>query len=145
MRVHAFRLKAGSDLREELQRITALHRLRAGAILSCVGSLSAARLRMPSVTGEADVFQAYGEPMEIISLVGTLSPDGIHVHIALSRRDGACVGVHLVFGCIVHTTAELVIGEAEALDFRRLPDPATGYAELDVRPRPPRDAPSENP
>jgi predicted DNA-binding protein with PD1-like motif len=92
---------------------------------------------MPGATGEAEVFRTYSEPMEIVSLVGTLCSSGLHLHISLSRRDGACIGGHLVAGCIVNTTAELVIGEAPLVEFRRLPDAATGYAELSVRPRPP--------
>jgi len=141
MRVHAFRLTPRADLREELERFTTLHALRAGFILSCVGSLSAARLRTPGAQGEAAVFHSYAEPMEIVSLVGTLSPDGVHLHISLARRDGACVGGRLVAGCVVNTTAELVIGEVEALEFRRSPDPATGYAELTVQSRPSGRAP----
>ncbi len=70
--------------------------------------------------------------MEIVSLSGTLSPDGLHLHIALAGRDGRCVGGHLLDGCIVHTTAELVIGELTDLAFRRVEDPATGYRELSV-------------
>jgi predicted DNA-binding protein with PD1-like motif len=136
MRVHAFRLTPGTDLREELERITERHALRAGFILTCVGSLSSARLRMPGAVGEADVFKTLAEPMEIVSLAGTLCPDGLHVHISLARRDGACIGGHLVRGCIVSTTAELVIGEAPEVAFHRLADAATGYAELSVGPRP---------
>jgi predicted DNA-binding protein with PD1-like motif len=136
MRVHAVRLTPGTDLKEELARLTKAHTLRAGFILSCVGSLSQARLRMPGATGEAEVFRTFDEPMEIVSLTGTLSPDGLHVHISLSRRDGACIGGHLVRDCIVNTTAELVIGELEHVEFRRLPDPVTGYNELSVRRRP---------
>ena len=136
MPVFAFRLTPGTDLKDELARVTALHALRAGYILSCVGSLSAARLRAPDAAGEADVFRTYSEPMEIVSLVGTLCPDGLHVHISLARRDGACIGGHLVPGCIVNTTAELVIGEAPLVEFHRPPDPATCYAELSLRPRP---------
>jgi predicted DNA-binding protein with PD1-like motif len=90
---------------------------------------------MPGASGEAEVFRSFDEPMEIVSLTGTLSPDGLHVHIALSRSDGACIGGHLVPGCIVNTTAELVIGELPEVEFRRLPDPATGYRELSVQPR----------
>jgi predicted DNA-binding protein with PD1-like motif len=75
--------------------------------------------------------------MEIVSLTGTLGPDGLHVHISLAGADGACIGGHLVEGCIVNTTAELVIGELADVAFRRLADPATGYAELVVAPRPP--------
>jgi uncharacterized protein len=139
MHALAFRLPPGVDLKAELARLAEAHSLRAGFILSCVGSLSRARLRMPGGIGEADVFRTFDEPMEIVSLTGTISPDGLHVHISLARRDGACVGGHLAGGCIVHTTAELVIGELPDVEFRRLPDAATGYAELTVLPRQPKD------
>jgi uncharacterized protein len=104
MRAHAFRLTPGSDLRAELQRLTEEHALRAGCIVSCVGSLSRAHLRMPGAIGEAEVFTTLVEPMEIVSLTGTLCPDGPHVHISLSRRDGSCIGGHLAQGCVVNTT-----------------------------------------
>ena len=136
MRTLALRLTPGADLLEELQRLTDAHALRAGLILTCVGSLSGARLRMPGLAGEADVFKAWDEPMEIVSLTGTLCPDGLHLHISLARRDGQCIGGHLVRGCTVNTTAELVIGELEDVEFIRPLDPATGYDELSVQPRP---------
>ena len=44
MRAFAFRLTPGTDLRAELERLTRDHALRAGCILSCVGSLSRAHL-----------------------------------------------------------------------------------------------------
>lgn len=92
---------------------------------------------MGGAAGDAEAFRTFEEPMEIVSLTGTLGPEGMHVHISLSRRDGACVGGHLVSGCIVHTTAELVIGELPGVEFRRQPDAATGYNELTVTPLPP--------
>ena len=137
MHAHAFRLPPGADLKAELARFAEAHALRAGCILSCVGSLSHARLRMPGGLGEAEARRTFDGPMEIVSLTGTLSPDGLHIHIALARRDGVCVGGHLSGGCIVHTTAELVIGELPDVEFRRAPDAATGYAELTVLPRRP--------
>ena len=137
MHAHAFRLPPGADLKAELARFAEAHSLRAGCILSCVGSLSRARLRMPGGPGEAEAHRTFEEPMEIVSLTGTISPDGLHVHISLARRDGVCVGGHLVGGCIVHTTAELVIGELPDVEFRRAPDAATGYAELTAAPRQP--------
>jgi len=137
MRAHAFRLTPGADLRAEVERLTRELSLGAGCIVSCVGSLSQARLRMPGAAGEAEAFRTFEGPMEIVSLTGTLGPDGPHVHISLARADGACIGGHLVAGCIVHTTAELVIGELQGVEFRRLPDAATGYSELTVSPRGP--------
>ena len=135
MHVHAFRLTPGTDLKVALAQFVRDHALSAGCILSCVGSLSHARLRMPGGADEPELFLGLEEPLEIMSLSGTLSPDGLHLHISLSRRDGACVGGHLVEGCIVRTTAELVIGEAPHLRFRRPHDPATGYGELSVSER----------
>jgi predicted DNA-binding protein with PD1-like motif len=138
MRALAVRLSPGADLKAELARLTQAHALRAGCILTCVGSLARARLRMPGPLGADAVVESFDEPMEIVSLTGTLGPDGMHVHIGLARADGACVGGHLVSGCIVHTAAELVIGDLEGAEFRRRPDPATGYAELSVVPAKPR-------
>ena len=142
MRAYAFRLTPGTDLRQALERLTAQHTLRAGCILTCVGSLSQARLRMPGLAGEEDVFREFEGPMEIVSLTGTLCADGLHVHISLARQDGSCVGGHLVAGCIVHTTAELVIGELLDAEFTRPLDPETGYDALSVRPRPAEGSPS---
>ena len=45
------------------------------------------------------------------------------------------MGGHLVEGCLVHTTAELVVGEAVGLVFSRPLDPATGYGELSIEGR----------
>lgn len=142
MRTHAFRLTPGTDLKAELQRLTGAHALRAGCVVTCVGSLSRSRLRMPGAAGETDVFASFAEPMEIISLAGTLCPEGLHLHICLARRDASCIGGHVVEGCIVSTTAELVIGDLAEVEFRRPLDPATGYNELSIRPTGAGNAPS---
>lgn len=135
MRTYGFRLTPGSDLKAELQRLTQAHALRAGCVVTCVGSLSRARLRMPAAAGEAETFATFVEPMEIVALTGTLCLEGLHLHISLARRDASCVGGHVVQGCIVSTTAELVIGDLAHLEFRRPTDPATGYNELSTHPR----------
>jgi len=135
MHAHAVRLTPGTDLKAELEHLTEAHTLRAGCILSCVGSLSRAPLRMPGAIGEDEVFATFAEPMEIVSLTGTLCCEGLHVHITLTRRDGSCIGGHLVPGCIVNSTAELVIGELPQVEFHRPLDSATGYNKLSVQPR----------
>ena len=135
MRTLAVRLTPGTDLRDALKQLIVEHDLHAGVILTCVGSLAEARLRMPGVVGEPDLVRTYAGPMEIVSVVGTLSPDGLHVHISLSGRDGVCVGGHLMPGCLVNTTAELAVAELPDVEFRRLPDAGTGYHELTVLPR----------
>lgn len=132
MHAHAVRLTPGTDLKDALERLARDRGLSAEFILTCVGSLSQARLRMPGAPGQAKVFRTYQKPMEIVSLTGPLCLDCLQIHISLSRRDGVCIGGHLVRGCLVHTTAELVIGDLTDLVFRRVEDPATGYRELRV-------------
>ena len=132
VRMWALRLSPGADLKQALIGVVAANGLEAAFIAACVGSLSAARLRMPSAPGEPAEVLSLAEPMEIVSLAGTLSPEGLHLHIALSLRDGRCVGGHLLEGCRVHTTAELVLGHLTDLAFRRPEDAETGYRELSV-------------
>lgn len=68
---------------------------------------------------------------EIVSLVGTLSPDGLHLHASLGDEVGTVCGGHLV-RATVHTTAEVVVGVSNTLKFAREMDPATGFKELVV-------------
>ena len=70
------------------------------------------------------------EPCEIVSLNGTVSRSRCHVHIALSREDLSTVGGHLVEGCIVNTTCELVLGVLDGWRFGVEQDAETGYDEL---------------
>ena len=136
MKVHAFRLAGGADLKEAIEAWVRSSGIGAGCVLTCVGSLSRVALRMP---GARD-FMVLERDFEIVSVEGTLSPDGCHVHLAVSDRSGAVLGGHLVSGCIVRTTAEFVFAEVESLDFAREHDAATGFAELVIRPRRPMES-----
>ena len=72
--------------------------------------------------------------LEILSLAGTLSPDGAHLHIAIADASGAVLGGHLCNGSRVRTTAELVLGLLPDWQFSREHDTSTGYAELQISP-----------
>lgn len=74
------------------------------------------------------------QKMEIVSLVGLLSKEGSHVHISLSDSTGTTIGGHLVEGCEIYTTAEIIIGIMPDYRFARELDPASGYQELKVYP-----------
>lgn len=126
MRTYALRLRPGQDLRMELERFARAHELRAAFIMSCVGSLRHAALRLADQPGTAQ----YEAKFEILSLVGTLSPDGPHLHIALADGAGTTIGGHLLAGNVIYTTAEIVIGELDHLVFTRPIDPDTTYDEL---------------
>ena len=129
MRTHALRLRPGTDLRLALEEATRVHGLAAGCVLTCVGSLARARLRL---AGGERVLELAG-PLEIVALVGTLSPDGPHLHAALADAEGEVRGGHVLAGCLVHTTAELVLGSLAGVAFARAQDPDTGWRELVVR------------
>jgi predicted DNA-binding protein with PD1-like motif len=51
--------------------------------------------------------------MEILSLVGTACTDGVHFHISVSKESGEVVGGHLMDGCLVASTAEIIIMKVE--------------------------------
>ncbi len=128
-RVHAVRLRPGDDLREELEKLTALAPLRAGVVLSAVGSLTRLALRLADRKEETVRTGRF----EVVSLTGTLGPDGCHLHLAASDGDGVTVGGHLLPGCLVYTTVELVVGDAVGLIFHREPDSVTGFRELSIQ------------
>jgi predicted DNA-binding protein with PD1-like motif len=71
----------------------------------------------------------------ILSLSGTLSPDGPHLHIAVADSSGTVIGGHLCAGSLVRTTAELVVGLLTDWRFRRELDPVSGHAELRISPQ----------
>ena len=131
-RVVVLRLRPGQDLKAELLRCVREQRLQAAWISTCVGSLRGLRLRLAN-RSEVSEFEGF---QEIVSLVGTLSPDGVHLHLSAADEAGTTRGGHLVEGNLIYTTAEIVLLEDPELRFERVPDPETGSAELRVVPRP---------
>lgn len=122
------RLHPGEDLRLRLQACLSEVEADAAVIMTCVGSLRCADLRLAdeSLPGPVD------GPFEIVSLLGTLGRGSGHLHIALADAAGRVIGGHVRPGCIVHTTAEVVLGVLPDLIFGRQFDPQTGFDELVV-------------
>ena len=131
MRTIAFRLRPGEDLLAALVEHAAAAGLRAPVVVTCVGSLSRVVLRMAG----ASVIASIDGSFEIVSLVGTVAPDGAHLHVSVSDEAGVVTGGHLMPGSIVRTTAEVVVGEVDGAVFRREVDPSTGWDELIVEER----------
>jgi uncharacterized protein len=131
-RVYALRLLPGQDLKQEIVNFAKANDLQAGYIITCVGSLKKATLRLanqPSTTTWDDKF-------EIVSLVGTLSAShGVHLHASISDGTGKTIGGHVTDGNIIYTTAEIVIGEASDLRFVRKLDSLTTFNELFIEKR----------
>ena len=131
----ALRLHPGEDLVKSLLAYVEQQNIKAASILTCVGSLTQARLRLAGTTSvETAEYLNVKEKVEIVSLVGTLSSlGGSHLHISLSDEKGKVVGGHLMpDDAIVHTTVELVIGSCDDLSFTREFDEKTGFDELEI-------------
>jgi uncharacterized protein len=103
----------------------------AAFVISGVGSLANAKLRFAAQPEAADI----AGPLELVSLSGTLSLDGPHLHAAVSDAEGNVFGGHLRPGSKVRTTAEILVAVLPDVIFRRRPDARTGSRELVVEPR----------
>lgn len=118
------RLKPQEDLKKGIIDILKQKKIKSGIIICMVGSLNSATLRMAN--GNIKTFKG---PFEIVSAEGTVSMDGIHVHISISDAKGHVIGGHLSSGCIINTTAEIGILRSNKT-LKRVFDPETGYKEL---------------
>ncbi|MGZ3157951.1 MAG: PPC domain-containing DNA-binding protein [Burkholderiaceae bacterium] len=128
MRALAFRLSPGADLKQALSDYCVEHGIDAACVISCVGSLRCARIRF----ADRDESVLFEEKLEIVSLAGTLSRHGCHLHIAVSDGQGRVSGGHLMAGSQVYTTAEIVLGMIPGVLFKRDHDAQTGYKELNI-------------
>ncbi|BAY48156.1 UDP-N-acetylglucosamine pyrophosphorylase [Scytonema sp. HK-05] len=130
MKIFAFRLKPDEDLKQSLKNFTLQENIKAGFILTAIGSLKVATIRFAN----QDTSTVLSDKFEILSLNGTIATTGVHLHIAISDKQGKTIGGHLDDGCIIYTTAEIVIGISEEYTFLRTPDQQTGYKELEIIP-----------
>ncbi|HHF3022607.1 TPA: PPC domain-containing DNA-binding protein [Vibrio diabolicus] len=126
--VIAVRLTKGMDLKLSLAKLVEQHCIKAGSIASCVGCISDLNLRLAG----AESTLTKQESFEIVSVMGTLTPEHQHVHISVSDREGRVLGGHLLEGTVIDTTAELIIHSYSGLEFTRAMDESTGYTELQV-------------
>ena len=76
----------------------------------------------------------YEKRFEIVSLTGLLLRHGSHYHISIADEAGQTLDGHLLKGCQIYTTAELVIGILPNPSFKREYDSLTGYRELLIEP-----------
>lgn len=126
----SLRLKPGEDVRQELESLAIRERISAGVVLSAVGSLSEVCLRFAN----NDTLTELEGKHEVLTLSGTLGADGVHLHMTVANSQGECIGGHVVYGCQVYTTLELVIVSIPEVRFRRIFDETTGAKELTVSP-----------
>ena len=127
-KAHAFRLKPGQDLKKEILQYVTEKQIKAGWISTCVGSITNYNIRFAN--------QPQGNSgsghFEIVSLTGTVSVNGSHLHISVSDSTGKTIGGHLLDSNLVYTTAEIVILSSDDFIFKREKDGSTPWEELQV-------------
>ncbi|HMI09150.1 MAG TPA: PPC domain-containing DNA-binding protein [Candidatus Saccharimonadales bacterium] len=132
MKTIIFRLKPGADLKSSIEEVIKQNTIKAGFIVTCVGGLEQATVRMAGAKPDAQDIRTFKDDFEIVSLVGTVSTNGTHLHISFSDNEGNVHGGHLKEGTIIHPTAEIVIGINNDVEIKREMDKETGFTELVV-------------
>ena len=123
------RLQPGDDVRAAVVAALLASGHEAGFVLHGIGSLSAAQLRY---AGQPEATALRGD-LEILTLAGSIAPDGAHLHMSVADARGQVLGGHVAPGCVVRTTAELLLALLPERRFSREHDPRTGYPELTIR------------
>lgn len=129
VKIHAFRLKPGQDLKKEMEAYVQQHHIEAGWVMTCVGSVTQYHLRFAN---QPQGIKGNGH-FEIVSLTGTVSINGNHLHMSVSDSTGRTIGGHLLDSNFIYTTAEIVIGEGKQLTFTREKDGTTEWEELQIK------------
>ena len=128
MELVSFRLEPDADIRRDLERLVKRDNMAAAVVLGAVGSLSNVCLRFAGQNRHTTLKGSH----EILTLSGTLGEGGVHLHMSVADEAGECKGGHVVYGCRVNTTLELVLGLLPDVSFLREMDEKTGYKELKV-------------
>jgi predicted DNA-binding protein with PD1-like motif len=128
MQTLALRLDPGDDLRASVVAALLASGHEAGFVVQGIGSLNVAQLRY---AGRPQPDELRGD-LEILTLAGSISADGAHLHMSVSDAQGRVLGGHVCAGCIVRTTAELLLALLPGQRFTRELDPRTGYPELKI-------------
>ena len=124
-----FRLKPNQDLFDEIEKVVRENNIEAGCVLSGVGSLIHSKIRFSNQTE----YDEQDSTFEIVSITGTISTHGSHIHISISDPTGKTIGGHIGSGCKIYTTAEIVLAIFDDVSYKReLFENDSGYEELVV-------------
>jgi len=126
MKNYTFRLKSGQDLFEAIESFLTEKNIKAGCVLCGVGSLTHFTLRFANQEANSEGDGHF----EIVSITGTVSIHGSHMHLSISDEQGKTMGGHLLSGCIIYTTAEIVIAVFDNVVYKREFAEDSGYDEL---------------
>ncbi|MFT4066016.1 PPC domain-containing DNA-binding protein [Paraburkholderia sp.] len=129
MQAHPLRLSPGDDVRTAIEDILRQRKLQAAFVVQGIGSLDVAALRFAGAETPTEI---RGD-LEILTLAGSVSPAGAHLHMSIADARGQVFGGHVARGCTVRTTAELLLVSLAGYVFARELDAKTGFLELVIR------------
>jgi len=96
-----------------------------------MGSLAGLKLRLAG----SSLTTSFDGDFELLTLAGSLTTSGSHLHASAANAQGTIIGGHLVNGNVVRTTAEILLIVVFDRQMGRELDPATGFQELIVLPK----------
>jgi len=123
----------GDEVVSTLQKFAAEHNLTASRF-SAIGALQGAVLGYFDWDRKDYDRIPVQEQVEVLSLNGDIALDKgqpkVHAHAVLGRRDGSCVGGHLLEGRVRPTLEVLLIESPSYLN--KTCDPESGLALIDI-------------
>jgi predicted DNA-binding protein with PD1-like motif len=130
------RMEPGEDILATIGKIADSYKIQSGS-LTLIGAVSRAHLGYFDRKSLEYKSFTLEEDLEVVSGMGNISRlrDNsvvVHTHIIVSDEKGKCYGGHLMPGCEVSVTIELVIHEMDA-NLRRAKDKLTGLNLLDLK------------
>jgi len=132
-RVVILRLEPGEDILKSIEKIVAEQNLQSGH-LSLIGAVSKVHLGYYDLHEKVYKDFTIDEDLEVVSCTGNISRLNedyvVHAHVVASDIDGKCYAGHLMEGCTVSVTIEIVI--TEFTEMSRARDDATGLNLLDI-------------
>ncbi|HPU08305.1 MAG TPA: DNA-binding protein [Candidatus Atribacteria bacterium] len=121
-RVFVLRLDQGDMLLESIKELIAKEGIKDAVVISAIGTLDMCVLHMVTTTGypPEEHFERWdNEPLELVSVDGIIADGEPHLHAVVSDSEKAYAG-HLENGCRILYLGEIVIGELESMDLKRI-------------------------
>jgi uncharacterized protein len=133
-KIVAIHLDPGCDVLQTLTEVAEKEGIKSGIIIGGAGSIRTVTLRNPRgfpdewpITDKWRIYTPVTGPLEMTAIAGNIAhkPDGslfVHGHITVSTGcpESIAYGGHLIEGCIIQSTGEIVIAEVEGMDLARI-------------------------
>jgi predicted DNA-binding protein with PD1-like motif len=133
-RVIFSRMEPEEDVLETIETVAAEYGVKSGQV-SLIGAISGAKLGYFHLDANEYRDFTIEDDVEVVSCIGNISTlNGkamVHAHMIVADETGRCYGGHLMRGCKVSVTIELVIIETAA-ELTRARDEKTGLNLLNI-------------